>query len=246
MLCTASGALAAISSAMPMAVGSEVVGGGHLLHDADALGGAGVDPPTREGQQLGPSRPDLVGQPQVAAGVDAHAHLGLGQGEDGVLGGHPDVGHEHELEAEAQAVALHGGHDRLGELGEDLEALVRPPDALVVIARLLGRGAAGDPVLGHPQVDPGAEGPAFAAEHHGAHPLVETDLVGAGPELAGRLPAPGVELVGPVEGEHGHVPLDLQVELPFVLGDDGRGPEHEHSDRAAAGRRCDPPSPAES
>ncbi len=192
---------------------------------------AGVDAPTREGQQLGPARPDLVRQPEVPAGVDAHPHLRLGQREQGVLGRHPDVGHEHELEAEAEAVALHGGHDRLGQLGEDLEALVGPADALVVIARLLGRGATRDPVLGHAQVDAGAEGPALGLDQQDADAVVEADPVGQDAQLPGGLPRPHVELLGVVERQGadaravvGHV----QAELPVLLGEhrfgaDGHG-----------------------
>ena len=205
------------------------------------LGRPGVHAPTGVGQQLGPARPRLVGQPQVAAGVDAHTHLGLGQGEDGVLGGDPDVGHEHQLETEAEAVSLDGGHHRLGQLGEDLEALVGPADALVVIPRLLGRGPPGDPVLGHPQVDAGAEGPTLAPQHHGPHPLVEADLVGPGAQLAGRLPTPGVELLRVVEGEDGDVVFDLEIEVPLILGHDGRGPEHFSQLRSGAATSCTTP-----
>jgi hypothetical protein len=96
-----------------------------------------------------------------------------------------------------------------------------PPDALVVVARLLRRGPPRDPVLGHPQVDPGTEGPALAPQDDGPHPLVEPDLVGPGPELAGGLPTPGVQLVGAVQAEDGDMSLHRQVEMPLVLGDDG-------------------------
>ena len=201
MDCTASGALAAISAAMAVAGGHQLVAGRHLLHDAEPLGLRGVDAPAGEGQQLGLAGPDLVGQPEVAAGVDGHADLGLGQGEDGVVGRHPDVAHERELEAEAEAVALHGAHDRLGQLVEDPEALVHPADALVVVAHLLGRRAAGDPVLGHAEVDAGAEGPALGLDHEDPDAVVEADPVGQGAELARGLPGPHVELLGVVERE---------------------------------------------
>ena len=227
MLCTASGALAAISSAMPMAVGEQVVVGGHLLDDADALGGAGVDPATGEGEQLGPARPDLVGQAQVATGVDAHPDLGLGQGEHGVLGGDADVGHEHQLEAEPEAVALHGRHDGLGELGEDLEPLVGPADALVVIARLLGRRPAGHPVLGH------ARGRS-RRRRRGPRPAATTTRTRSSKRIwSARAPSWRVDsqlqalsLSGRLRVRTATWSLDLEVEVPLVLGDDGGRPEH--------------------
>ena len=173
----------------------------HLLDDAEPLGGGGVDAPAGERQQLGVAGADLVGQTEVAPGVDGHAHLRLGQREQGVVGRHPDVAHERELESEAEAVALDGADDRLGQLVEDAEALVHPADALVVVAHLLGRGAPGHPVLGHAQVDAGAEGPALGLDHEDADTVVEAGPVGEDAQLARRLPRPHVELLGVVERE---------------------------------------------
>jgi hypothetical protein len=107
---------------------------------------------------------------------------------------------------EAEAVALDGGHRGLGQLGEDPEALVHPAQALVVVAHLLGRGAPGHPVLGH------------APDHHHPDVVVEADPVGQRTELAGGLPAPGVELVREVIGQSGDaVAADVESELPLLL-----------------------------
>ena len=182
----------------------------------------GVDAATGQREQLGVAGTDLVGQAEVAAGVDGDADLRLGQGEEGVVGRHPDVAHERELEAEAEAVALHGGDDRLGQVVEDPEALVHPADALVVVAHLLGRRAAGDPVLGHAEVDAGAEGPALGLDQEDADAVVEAGPVGQDAELARGLPRPHVELLGVVEREGadaGAVLRRLEAELPVLLGE---------------------------
>src|ERR1019366_6337400 len=121
---------------------------------------------------------DLGDEAEVAAGVDADTDPRLGQREAGILGGDADVAHERDLETGAKAVTLHRDDDRLGQVDEYVEALVQPPEALVVVAGLLGGGAAGDPVLGHPDVDTGAKRPAFGFEEDGAHPVVEAELLG--------------------------------------------------------------------
>src|SRR4051812_19277089 len=43
------------------------------LHDVQSLCGLGVDAPPRQREQLGPAGADLAGEPEVSAGVDAHA-----------------------------------------------------------------------------------------------------------------------------------------------------------------------------
>ena len=182
----------------------------------------GVDATARQGEQLGVAGTDLVGQAEVAAGVDGHADLGLGQREEGVVGRHPDVAHEGELEAEAEAVALDGGDDRLGQLVEDPEALVHPADALVVVAHLLGRRAARHPVLGHAEVDAGAEGPALGLDQEDADAVVEAGPVGQDAELPRGLPRPHVELLGVVEREGadaGAVLRGVEAQLPVLLGE---------------------------
>ncbi len=152
--------------------------------------------------------------------------LGLGQGEDGVVGRHPDVAHEGELEAEAEAVAVHRADDGLGQLVEDPEALVHPADALVVVAHLLRRRAPGHPVLGHAEVDPGAEGPALGLDHEDADAVVEAGAVGQDAELPRGLPGPHVQLLGVVEGQGADaaaVGRRFEAELPVVLGQHGLG-----------------------
>ena len=158
---TASGALAAMSAAMPLRRGHEVLAGGHLLHDPETLGLCGCDATTGQCEQFGVAGTDFVSEPEITAGVDGDADLRLGQREEGVVRRHPDVAHQRQLESEAEAVALHGADDRLRQVVEDAEALVHPADALVVVAHLLGGRASRDPVLGHAQVDPGAEGSAL-------------------------------------------------------------------------------------
>ncbi len=202
--------------------GHEVLAGRHLLHNAEALGLGGRDAATGEGEQLGVAGTDLVGQPEVAAGIDGHADLCLGQGEERVVGRHPDVAHEGELEAEAEAVALDGGHDRLGQVVEDAEALVHPADALVVVAHLLGRGAARDPVLGHAEIDAGAEGPTLGLDQEDADAVIEAGAVGQDAQLPRGLPGPHVQLLGVVEGEGADARAvlgRLEAQLPVLLGE---------------------------
>ena len=201
--------------------GDELVACGDLLHDAEAFGRRRVDAPAGEREQLGVAGTHLVGQPQVATRIDGHAHLRLGEGEQGVVGRHPDVAHERELEAEAEAVPLDRADDRLRQLVEDAEALVHPADALVVVAHLLGGRAPGHPVLGHAEVHAGAEGAALGLDHEDADAVVEAGTVGEDAQLARRLPRPHVQLLGVVEREGADARAVLggiEAELPVVLG----------------------------
>ena len=224
--CTARGALDSDLGGDGQSGGHELVPGRHLLHDPEAFGGGGADAAAGQGQQLGVPRSDLVGQAQVSPRVDRNPDLGLGQSEDGIVRGHPDVAHEGELEAEAQAVAVHRGDDRLGQVVEDPEALVHPPNALVVIADLLRRRPPGHPVLGHTEVDPGTEGPALGLDHEDTDAVVEAAAVGHDAELPGGLPRPHVELLGVVERERADaaaVRRRLEAHLPVLLGQHGFG-----------------------
>ncbi len=142
-----------------------------------------------------------MAETKVTTGVDRNSDRGLGQGEERILGRHADIAHEGELEAEAEAVALHGTDDGLGQFGEDPEPLMHPSDALVVVADLLGRRAPGDPVFRHAEIDTGTKGPAFGLDHQHADPVIKSDLVGPRPQLAGGLPAPGVQFLGVAKSE---------------------------------------------
>ena len=129
---------------------------------------------------------------------------------------------ERELEAETEAVALHGGDDRLGQVMEDAEALVHPADALVVVAHLLGRRASGDPVLGHAEVDTGAESPALGLDQEDADAVIEAGAIGQDAELARGLPGPHVQLLGVVErqGADARAVLGcLEAQLPVLFGE---------------------------
>lgn len=115
---------------------------------------------------------------------------------------------------------------------------MHPADPLVVVAHLFGRRAAGDPVLGHTEIDAGAEGPALGLDHQDADVVAEADTVGQHTELAGGLPAPGVELVRQVVGEGGDAAgLDTEGELPLVLGQDRFGADR-HSGLGLPTRLC--------
>ena len=196
---TASGALAAISSASARAASSRPVPGDHLLHDPEAQGRGGVDAPAGHGEELGPPGADLLGQAQVAAGVEGHAERRLGQGERGVVGRHPQVAHHGELEASAQAVALDRHHHGLGQVRQHLEALVDPADALVGVAHPLGGRAALDAVVEEAAVDAGAERVARGPQHDDADLGVEAELVGPVGDGPGGVPPPGVARLGSVE-----------------------------------------------
>ena len=143
-----------------------------------------------------------------------HRELGVGRAE-------PDVGTQRDLEAAAQRVPVDGGDHR------DLQLLPHPGDLLAEVGdaalRHVGRrGCPGTAIpaaitaaitAGHllegPEVEPRAEGRAFAGQHHDpdarlllqplAH-LGEADEHGA---------VEGVALVGPVHADVGDAPFEV-------------------------------------
>ncbi len=139
--------------------------------------------------------------------------LRLGQRELRVVGGDADVAHHRDLEARAEAVAVDRHQHRLRQVREHVEALVHPAEALVVVARLLGRRAAGDAVLGHAEVHARAEGAPLGAHDHHAHVVAEAQRVGVRRDLPRGLPAPGVELLGPVQHERGDRAVHGEIDV---------------------------------
>src|SRR5262245_978827 len=201
-----------------------------LLHDADAERRLRVDPAPGEREEPRPAGADLADQAQVAAGVERDADARLGQAEARVVGRDAQVAHHRDLEPGAEATAVDRHDHGLREVREDVEALVDPPEALVVVPHLLGRRAAGDAVLGHAEVDAGAEGAPLGPHDHDAHAGREADLVGPGPELARGLPAPGVELVGAREDDRRDRAVDLESDVLLALAH--RGPPRRDRDPA--------------
>jgi hypothetical protein len=121
---------------------------------------------------------------------------------------------------------VHRGDDRLWQVGEGVEALVHPAQALVEVLCPLGLRPAGDPVLGHPEIDSGAEGTPLGTKYDDADRGVEADLVGPFPELSGGLPGPRVELVRMVERQRRDPVRDVELEHPVGLGLDGLHAHH--------------------
>ena len=81
----------------------------HQGGQADPVGLGGVHPPAGHADLQGPGVADQLDQALGAAEVGHQAEGHLGHGELGVLGEHPQVAGEGELEAGADGVALHGG-----------------------------------------------------------------------------------------------------------------------------------------
>jgi hypothetical protein len=176
-------------------LGLEVGAGDHTIDQPDRDRRCGVDPVVAcEHQFLGSTRPY---QPWEHVGDDCRAELDLGLTEEGVVGGHDQVAHHHEVAPACQTMALDHGDHRL-RLIEHLEQSVETPietgPSLVV--------AAGGAFL--VQVVPGAKRPAGAAEDDHVHGLVVGSVRQFVGQCSRQLRGECIELLGSVEREGSH------------------------------------------
>ena len=114
--CTAMGELAAISPPVRPRPPARLGVGGHVVDQPDLLGPCGVDVLAGEGQLGQVPGADDGGQALEAPEVGHDRHLGLAYREDGVGRGQADVAGRDEVDAAADAVAVHGRDDRLRAL----------------------------------------------------------------------------------------------------------------------------------
>ena len=128
--------------------------------------------------------------------------------EYGVLGGHPQVAPEGELDAAGHGVALDGGDDGLGE-GEAGRAHGA--------AAFVGDGAA--VALGHGlEVGAGAEGAAGAGEHgHGGLGVGVEGEEGLA-ELVGADAVDCIAALGAVDRDHGDRAVMLDPKMSVCAG----------------------------
>ena len=149
------------------------------------------------------------------------AALRKGRGEDRRVGGDADVGIEREHHAEPGARAVDRPDDRLrhrreiGILLLEIRGGVRVEGGrlgprgprLGAVARLdTGQGV---------HVGPGAKAAAGARQHDHPHLIVIARRPHGQPHVPVHLAAPGVQPVGPVEGDEGDAVLDA-IENVFV------------------------------
>ena len=124
-----------------------------------------------------------------------------------------------------------------GSSASSVEALVHPAEALEVVARLLGRRAAGDAVLGHAEVDARAERAALGAHDHDADRVVEAQALGVRGDLARRLPAPRVQLLGVVQHDPRERRLAHELDQGGAVGH-GSSPACDSGGRPMPNRRA--------
>ena len=123
-----------------------VVGGHHLVDQAQRQGLLGVDEAPAEHQLLGPARAGHAGQPGHSAAAGDPAGQDLGRAELHVVAADPPVGGQGQREAGAQGVAGDRGHGRLRDRRDGVDGLAadpgrgrRPPTGSVSAARACRR-----------------------------------------------------------------------------------------------------------
>ena len=153
--------------------------------------------------------PMMRGQPHRAEIAQRHAEAPAEHPEDRVLGRHPQVAPERELDPTGHGEALHGGDDRLaqGQAG-------RPHRPRAVV----GDGPA-VPLGDRLEVGAGAEGPGRSGQHGHRALVVAVEGQEGLPQLIGADAVDGVAALGPVDRDHGHgtVVLDQQGVGPVRL-----------------------------
>ena len=154
-----------------------------------------------------------MSQPLCTAAAGDHAQGDLGQAEDGVVGRHPQVAGQGQLEPHAEREAVELGHHRLraplgggdvpGQVGELLGAAGHEPGNVAAGGERLLTGAPED-------------------DHPHAAIVAERGEDG-GQMVAGRHADP-VHLLGDVEGDRGDAALGVALEVEAVVGlGHGRG-----------------------
>ena len=171
------------------------------------------------------ARSEAAPQPQrwtrkwelASSGRDAHLHEAAGQ--LGLLGGHEVVHGQHEREADPDGGAVDGGHHRLG-----LPAQRHPVGGPVLVGtRLRLRphfrrsspdGGPSSWALNWPPMSAPAQKPRPGpGEHDGADAVVVVGVAHRRGHLHRHLAGPGVEPLGPVQGDDGDVVVGLVDDL---------------------------------
>ena len=237
---TASGELAAISraSAVRRLVDRHGVAAADVVHEPDLGGARRVDVLAGVGELGDVARPDDPRQPLERPHVRDDGDLGLAHREHRVARAQADVARGDEVHGAADAVAVHRGDHRDGEVGD--RAHRRLPVADPVVARGVGRGGRG--ALARRQrrelleVEPDAEVRPARGDDEGAHVVASGDLGGRHAKVAPEGPAHRVARLGPVQPQRRDVVVDLQGE--YV------GREHWPPLRRAQPRSRGEPAPA--
>src|SRR5690606_20117781 len=144
---------------------------------------------------------------RAVARVD-RTHLGTDLPEDGLVGADREITDRAQHVAAADGIALHASNDGLGHVADGgvqfFHGQADGAAAIVVavVRRLIAAGAKGT-VAG-------------TGQHDATHVAVVAGLVQGIDQLVAGLPAKGVHLLGPVDGDPGHAVADF-VENVFVV-----------------------------
>jgi hypothetical protein len=188
----------------------------------------------RRQQQVGRvAQADEPGEHPRQAELGRQPQPGGGGGELGPGGGEAQVAEAGQHEAHPGGRAVDGGDDRGGHAVVEREGVVElGPHPVARRGRRLAQAvvvAAGlDVALERAEIGAGAETPARPRDHHDPHRRVGLGLGQAPAVLGVHAAGPGVEPVGPVEGDGGDplghlVAHGVQVHGPSLARPGGRG-----------------------
>ena len=131
----------------------------HLLDQADAQGGLGVDALAAEDHAFGPAFADQPGQRLGTTGARQQTHGGFRQGHLRLAFGDADIAGQGTLQAAAHGVAVDCGNGYTAEIAQGFEGFTKAPRHLtstgfVAIGEHVQVGASGEefrPLAGHHQ-----------------------------------------------------------------------------------------------
>src|SRR4051794_19692849 len=184
----------------------ELGGRHHAVHDADALGLAGVDHLGEERQLLGLVHTDEAGQEPRAAVVDAQSALHEDRAEAGEVGCDHEVAPEREAEPRAGRHAVHLCDGGLADVAQRGRAASDASHVAEASTRAAGHA-------GVDEIGAGAEALAGAGDDEHAVVAVGGDIDEDIAQVAPHLAGDGVELVGTVERERHHAVATLHEEV---------------------------------
>ena len=133
-----------------------------------------------------------TGEPLGAAGAGEEAELDLGDAEARVVGRHPEVAREGELEPAAERGAVDRGDRRLRVLLEPVEDVGERAHEPREAGGAVEPGQLAD-------VGAGAERPPLAGDHERAHAVVGLEVDQRGVERGEGVGADRVETIGPAQ-----------------------------------------------
>ena len=196
--------------------------GGEPVDQADGQGLGTGHAPAGQDEVHGPGVPDQAGEahrPQVAQG---HPEPPAVDAEHGVLGCHPQVAPQGQLQATGHGVPLDGGDHRLGQGHAGGAHRARPGvgnRAAVAVRQRL-------------EVGPGAEGTAGAGRARPRGPNRPSRTAEGLAQPVGGRAVDGVADLGPVDDHHGDRAVALDVDAAFLT----------HGGRRAPWRDCRAPA----